>query len=73
MEGRRERGQLMEKKRGGRQRRGVSERDDTKMTFDYVGCLDPELSHGQPLRTPCCFHTATPQPEHTDQNNMAER
>lgn len=53
-------------------RGGMSEQDDTNMTFDYMGCLERRSAMDH-LRTPRCFHTATPQPQHADQNNMAER
>lgn len=67
-------GQLMERETEEMLRKGrPSEPDDTNMTFDYMGCLEQSSatdSVGTPHRH---FHTATPQPEHTDQNNMAER
>lgn len=56
----------MEKEKG-RWKGRLSEEDDTNMTFDYMGCLE------QSSEPPRCFHTATPQPECPDQNNMAER
>lgn len=46
--------------------------DGINMTFDYMGCLEQSSAMDR-LWTPRCFHTATPQSEHTDQNNMAER
>ncbi|KAG7505300.1 hypothetical protein JOB18_028584 [Solea senegalensis] len=45
--------------------------DDTNMTSDYTGCL--EQSSAMDSHCTCCLHKATPQPEHTDQNNMAEK
>ncbi len=50
-----ERGQLMEREAEVMQRKGrQSERDDTNMTFDYMGCLE-QSSAMDSLRTPAAF------------------